>query len=354
MPADFLLTPSVSALAARVVADSPTVAPDPAELPAGFPVPMLREVLAGLRAPRKSLPSKYFYDAAGDAIFQQIMRCPEYYPTRAELLILETRAPEIAALLASDGAPPFDVVELGAGDATKSVYLLRAILARDAALTYRPIDISGSIIASLEARLPGAVPGAVPGLRVAGLHGEYLPMLAASAAATPPGRARVVLFMGANIGNMSPAEALEFCQTLRAQLSPADRLLIGFDLIKSPHRILAAYNDAGGLTRAFNLNLLTRLNRELGADFDVAAFSHFPTYDPATGACSSYLVSARAQTVYLAGQWPIAFAAGEVIHTEISQKYTLAQTDDLARAAGFRPIRHFLDPAADFLLALWE
>lgn len=304
-------------------------------------------MLAGLSAPRKHLSSKYFYDAVGDSLFRQIMGCPEYYPTRCELEILTEQSAEIAALLAA-GRAPFDVVELGAGDASKSVHLLRAVRAHDPTATYFPIDISGSVIESLAARLPRELPG----LCVRGLHGEYLPMLAESARLSD--RPKAVLFMGANIGNMRPPEAEEFCRTLRAHLRPGDRLLVGFDLVKSPHTILAAYNDAGGLTRAFNLNLLHRINRELGADFDVAAFSHFPTYDPATGACKSYLVSERAQRVRIGDQGTFDFAAGETIHTEISQKYTLPETDELARAAGFAPVRHFQDREGAFLVALWE
>ena len=310
------------------------------------PASFLADVLAGLAAPRKHISSKYFYDAAGDALFQQIMRCPEYYPTRCELEILTQQSAEIAALLTA-GRTLFDVVELGAGDASKSVHLLRAVRVLDPTVTYFPIDISGSVIASLEARLPRELPG----LRVRGLHGEYLPMLAESARRSD--RPRAVLFMGANIGNMRPAEAAGFGRALRALLTPGDQLLIGFDLVKSPHAILAAYNDAGGLTRAFNLNLFCRINRELGADFDVAAFSHFPTYDPATGACTSFLVSERAQQVRIGEHGMFSFAAGETIHTEISQKYTLAETDALARAAGFAPVRHFQDRAGAFLVALW-
>ncbi len=304
-------------------------------------------MLAGLAAPRKHISSKYFYDATGDALFQQIMRCPEYYPTRCELQILTDHSAEIAALLAA-GRAPFDVVELGAGDASKSLHLLRAVLAQDATTTFFPIDISGSVIAALEARLPRELPG----LRVGGLHGEYLPMLAESARRSD--RPKAVLFMGANIGNMRPAEAEKFCHTLRTHLRPGDQLLIGFDLVKSPHRILAAYNDAGGLTRAFNLNLLHRINRELGGDFDIAAFSHFPSYDPATGACTSHLVSERAQRVRIGDHGPFDFAAGETIHTEISQKYTPAETDALARATGFTPRRHFFDSEGAFLVTLWE
>ncbi len=313
---------------------------------AAAPSSFLADVLAGLAAPRKHISSKYFYDAAGDALFRQIMACPEYYPTRCEREILVEQSPEIVRHLTA-GRPPFDVVELGAGDASKSVHLLRAALASDPTLTYFPIDISGAVVADLEARLPAELPG----LRVRGLHGEYLPMLAQSARLSD--RPKVVLFMGANIGNMRPAEAATFCCALRAQLTPHDQLLIGFDLVKSPHTILAAYNDTAGYTRAFNLNLLHRINRELGGDFDVAAFSHFPTYDPATGACTSYLVSERAQQVRVGGHGPFVFAGGETLHTEISQKYTSAETDALARAAGFSPRHHFFDSTGGFLVAHW-
>ena len=239
------------------------------------------------------------------------------------------------------------MVELGAGDASKSVHLLRGMMAAGAELTYYPVDISRNVINDLEARLPQEIAG----LDVQGLCGEYLPMMQACNERSQ--RRKVILFMGANIGNMLPGEAADFCRRLRAGMGDDDMLILGFDLVKMPQKILAAYNDAGGFTRAFNLNLLRRINEELNADFDVSAFAHYPTYDPASGACKSFLVSMKAQTVHL-GEYQFSFTEGEAVYTEISQKYTIAETDALASAAGFTAMQPILDNTGGFLVAVWK
>lgn len=305
-----------------------------------------RDVLAGLNAKDKYLDAKYFYDDNGDRIFQQIMACPEYYPTRCEMEVMQEQSAQISAQIASI-VDSFDVIELGAGDATKSVHLLQELLHIDHSFTYFPIDISANVIRQLEQSLPEQLPA----LQVHGLHGEYFEML--RMAQTLSSRPKVILCMGGNIGNFTPAETRKFCRQLRNYLQPGDLLLTGFDLKKHPQIILNAYNDAAGITRAFNLNLLHRINREMDADFDVSKFDHYPTYDPGTGACKSYLVSLEDQQVHVGGEI-ISFKMHEAIYMEISQKYTLDETEKIAIQAGFDPVSYFTDQKGWFVDCLWQ
>jgi dimethylhistidine N-methyltransferase len=305
-----------------------------------------RDVLTGLNAKDKYLDAKYFYDDNGDRIFQQIMACPEYYPTRCEMEIMREQSVQISAQIASI-VGSFDVIELGAGDATKSVHLLQELLNIDHSFTYFPIDISANVIRQLEQSLPEQLPA----LQVHGLNGEYFEML--RTAQTLSSRPKVILCMGGNIGNFTPAETRKFCRQLRHYLQPGDLLLTGFDLKKHPQIILNAYNDAAGITRAFNLNLLHRINREMDADFDVSKFDHYPTYDPGTGACKSYLVSLEDQQVHVGGEI-ISFKMHEAIFMEISQKYTLDETEKIALQAGFEPVSYFTDQKGWFADCLWQ
>lgn len=306
------------------------------------------DILQGLQALPKYLPSKYFYDETGDRLFQQIMHSPEYYLTRCEYEIFSLKAPEIAGLLLKR-LPAFDLVELGAGDCLKSRFLLKELVRRRVAFTFYPVDISANMIGQLTQTLPAAIPG----LKLQGLNGEYLDML--RQAEQLSGKPKVVLFLGSNIGNLEKAQAQEFLQKIQATLKQGDLLYIGFDLKKDPDVILSAYNDAGGLTRAFNLNLLRRINRELQADFDLTGFKHFPTYDPVSGTCRSFLVSLKKQEVHLkaAGE-RIPFEPYEPICMEISQKYIPEQMQDLAAANGFKPFTVFYDCKHWFGGAVWE
>ena len=306
----------------------------------------LSDVLKGLSSKEKFLQSKYFYDAKGDVLFQKTMSCPEYYPTKCEMEIFTEQINEIASTFINE-LYEFDVVELGAGDATKSIHLLNELLKHNVAFTYYPVDISKNVINLLHRELPQQLPT----LQITGLNGEYFHML--EKAKTLSDKIKVVLFLGSNIGNVPLSEARHFCVSLHNHLQPGDFVLIGFDLKKDPHTVLAAYNDKTGYTREFNLNLLQRINDELEANFNVDNFTHYPTYDPGTGACKSYLVSSIEQTVHVAG-YLINFAKGETIHMEISQKYTLAQTDQLASESGFVPVKHFYDSKKWFLDAVWK
>ncbi|WP_233268727.1 L-histidine N(alpha)-methyltransferase [Mucilaginibacter lacusdianchii] len=304
------------------------------------------DVLTGLQASPKYMQAKYFYDAAGDELFQKIMNCEEYYPTDCELEIFTEQTEAVAQALIADGSP-FDLIELGAGDAMKSTHLLRCLQQKQADFTYMPIDISGHVINLLNDTLPKALPG----LQLNGLTGEYFDML--KKAANLSDRRKVVLFMGSNIGNMPVPEAEEFCKELRRHLSINDSVLIGIDLKKNPKTILAAYNDKEGFTRDFNLNLLKRINRELEANFDLTQFEHYPMYDPETGSCKSYLVSLTDQEVHLCDT-TVQFHKDEYIFMEVSQKYTVQQTDQMATQAGFTPVQHFMDSKGWFLDAVWQ
>jgi dimethylhistidine N-methyltransferase len=306
----------------------------------------LSDVLHDLGKQPKSLRSKYFYDDAGDQLFQKIMNCDEYYPTKCEAEILSTYTQEIAETL-QNGFQTFDLVELGAGDATKTTLLLKELMHRDVDFTYMPIDISSSIIEYLDGHLPQVIPG----LKVKALNGEYFDMV--DRAKKLSSSHKVLLFLGGNIGNMPPEDALEFCKKLCSVLQQGDLVFLGFDLKKHPRIIRSAYDDASGFTKAFNLNLLRRINRELGGDFDLSQFEHYASYDPSTGACKSFLISLVPQEVKI-GEETISFEQDEYIYMEISQKYSAAETDLLAADSGFRPVHHFYDSRGWFLDTVWQ
>jgi len=304
-----------------------------------------KDVMTGLRSSSKRLESKYFYDAVGDKLFQDLMDCEEYYPTKCELDIFSNQTAGVCQTIMDDSA--FDLIELGAGDATKSSYLLRYLMDNKVDFTYLPIDISENIISYLTLTLPVSIPG----IKIQGLNGEYFAML--EKAKEVSDRRKVVMFLGSNIGNMPLDAAQAFCNALRQHLLPGDMVLMGFDLKKNPHTVLAAYNDKEGITKRFNLNLLERINRELGGNFDIDKFSHYPTYDPETGACKSYLVSLEKQTVQI-GAEHVDFDKDECIYMEISQKFTVNQTNEIAEKTGFRSLAQFIDSKGWFLDTVWE
>ncbi|OAQ38769.1 dimethylhistidine N-methyltransferase [Pedobacter psychrophilus] len=307
----------------------------------------LKEVLEGLNAEPKHLHSKYFYDEAGDKLFQQIMASEEYYPTDCEMEIFENQTEQLAKTL-KNGFDGFDLVELGAGDATKSSHLLRQLVADKVDFNYFPIDISTNTIKNLEYNLPKEIEG----LKIQGFNGEYFEMLEKTRQFS--NRRKVVLFLGSNIGNMPVSEAWEFAKTLRQSLSKTDLVLVGIDLKKHPRVVRAAYNDSKGFTKDFNLNLLRRMNKELEANFNIDNFEHYPSYDPLNGSCKSYLISLKKQKVRIGEADFIEFEENEPIFMEISQKYSVSETDEMAKQAGFKPVKHFFDSKNWFLDAVWE
>ncbi|MEM0994143.1 MAG: L-histidine N(alpha)-methyltransferase, partial [Bacteroidota bacterium] len=233
-------------------------------------------------------------------------------------------------------------------DGTKTKILLQHFLAHETDFNYAPIDISAHVLEHLESDLQQSWPN----LRVKKLAGEYFEGLRRLAHSK---RRKVVLFLGGNIGNMLPKEAEKFLARMVNYLNSGDLLLIGFDLKKDPQTILDAYNDPAGVTSDFNLNLLERMNRELGADFKLEQFKHWETYNPLSGATESFLVSKQAQNVYIAAlQQSFSFEPWEAIHTELSQKHSLSDIDRLAQKTGFIPVEKFFDQNRYFVDVLWE
>lgn len=300
-------------------------------------VSFARDIGEGLSAARKYISSKYFYDAAGDALFQKIMHLPEYYLTGAELEIFREQSVQIL-----DGAAlrhGVQVIELGAGDGTKTKLLLKQLMKSGLDFTYYPIDISAHALQDLEKNLNTELH---EGLNLQPVTGEYFEALQSDHFLGE--RQKFILFLGSTIGNFDTDDGTQFIGKLARAMRTDDVLMTGFDLKKDPQVILDAYNDKAGITRAFNLNLLLRINRELGADFDIGKFSHYPLYDPELGAAKSYLVSRREQTVYIGAlDRRFAFGAGEVIFTEISRKYDHPHIEKLAAAAGLHLQQSFHD-----------
>ncbi|RYY53480.1 MAG: L-histidine N(alpha)-methyltransferase [Chitinophagaceae bacterium] len=305
-----------------------------------------QDVINGLKSVPKRLQSKYFYDDAGDRLFQDIMAMPEYYLTDAELEIFRDKTALLSQGICFEDTA-FDLIELGAGDGVKSRHLLQHLSDTGADFRYMPVDISGNILDILRENIEEAVPG----LEMMCLQGEYFEMLEQACAAS--GRQKVVMILGGNIGNMEKKDSYEFCLKIRQILSPGDRVIIGFDLKKDPFIILGAYNDPSGITAAFNLNLLTRINRELDAGIDVAGFQHYQTYDPLSGACRSFLVSTRAQDIEIDGE-TISFEKGESIYMEISQKFSRSDIAILALKSGFVPVSEVMDSEQYFVDVIWQ
>lgn len=305
------------------------------------------DVAEGLSHSPKKLSSRYFYDANGSRLFQQIMSLPEYYLTRTEYSLLQQHRSAMVNAFAAGGF--FHLVDLGAGDAMKTKLLLQELVRQEKSFEYVPLDISGSAMQELNRDLQQSYPE----VQVQAVVAEYITGLEWLSQHLP--NRKVVLFLGSNIGNFEREEGLDFIRQIRQHLQPGDLFLLGVDLTKDPATILAAYNDASGVTAAFNLNLLTRINRELGGNFDEEAFRHFALYDPQQGVMKSYLVSEREQNVYLeATQARYTFAAWEAIHTESSHKYTLQQATEMGHAAGFAFVTSYLDEKGGFADMLFK
>jgi len=301
------------------------------------------DVRRGLTASRKSLPPKYFYDDLGSQLFEAICRLPEYYPTRAESEIFARRSKEIVE--AAAGGSRLTLVELGSGSASKTRRIIETILEMQGRLEYIPVDISTAALESSAHTLLQDYDA----LAVKAYAGDYdaaLPLVGAEL----DGECRaLVLFLGSNIGNFDREGARDFLRRLRGVLRAGDCLLLGADLKKDPSMLEAAYDDALGVTAAFNLNLLARINREFDADFRLRSFRHVALYNPAEGRVEMHLESARAQTVNIrALDLVINFDEGERIHTENSYKYDLAELSALAEATGFARERTWLDTVERF------
>jgi L-histidine Nalpha-methyltransferase len=301
---------------------------------------MAADVRAGLTATPKVLPPKYFYDARGSELFDEITRLPEYYPTRTERSILLARAAGIAVITRAE-----TLIELGSGTSEKTRLLLRALREAGTLRRFVPFDVDPAVLKDASA----AVSEEFPGLAVEPVVGDFETHLGE----LPRHPRRLVAFLGSTIGNLDPAQRREFLCDLRGTLRPGDAFLLGTDLVKSSERLVAAYDDAAGVTAAFNKNLLTVLNRDLGADFDPAEFDHVAVWDAEQEWMEMRLRSRQDQTVRVAGvDLDVHFARGEELRTEISAKFRRPTVEAELSAAGLRLTQWWTDPAGDFALSL--
>lgn len=295
------------------------------------------DVLGGLRRPDRRIPCKYLYDEAGSALFDRITGLPEYYLTRTEMALLRRHAGDIAAL----AGPACRIVEYGAGSSRKVRLLLQA-MERPAA--YIPVDIARDALEMQAGRLAAEHPG----LTVTPVVADFLGSFTLPPAARAGGRT-LGFFPGSTIGNLVPAEARDFLARTARVIGGDGVMVIGVDLRKPAAMLEPAYDDAAGVTAAFTLNLLARINRELGGDFDLSGFRHSARWDAARGCMRIELVALRRQTVTVAGQ-SLHFGGGDTIHVEDSFKYGVAEFQDLARAAGYIPLAAWVDDRRLFSL----
>lgn len=301
-----------------------------------------KEVFEGLSTYPKYLSSKYFYDKKGDKLFQRIMAMPEYYLTDAEFEILSIHTAAIAEYFRGKGKG-FDFIELGAGDGKKTKVLLKYLLENNFHFVYKPIDISQNAIDNLSKKLSKEMPQ----LRVDAERGEYFEVL--KRLKNYDSRKKVIVLLGSNIGNLLHPRAIKFLTKLKDCLGEQDLLFMGFDQKKNPQTILNAYNDATGITAAFNKNLLLRINEELGGNFQIEKFEHWETYNPETGTAKSFLVATQKMKVRIEQlDLTVNFDEWETIHTEISQKYDNQTVSWLAEEAGLEIETSFTDSRGYF------
>ena len=306
-----------------------------------------QDVDAGLNAVPKYLSSKYFYDEKGDILFQQIMDLDEYYLTRSEYENFNTYKEDWFRLFSKD-VESFNLIEFGAGDAYKTKVLLKYFLEHDFDFTYVPIDISGNVLEFLADRLNDEIPN----LKVKPIQSDYFK---AFDNIKPNDKSRnIILFLGSNIGNFTPSVAIDFYSKLKSKCGKNDFVLTGIDIKKDPGKILMAYNDSKGVTESFNKNVLSRINRELGANFEPDNFIFFPTYNPQNGEVRSYLLAKHAHQVFIKSlNKSYTFDAFEPIFTEISKKYDADEISNLANDTGFELIKNYYDSKKHFVNTLW-
>jgi L-histidine Nalpha-methyltransferase len=298
---------------------------------------VLEEVIEGLQDTPKHISSKFFYNKVGDELFERIMELPEYYLTRSEYEILSNQKEEILQSIGLNNIE--SIIELGAGNAFKTKILLKYLLEQNSDFKFQPIDISQNALNKLGNDLKVEMPN----LNFSPLQGEYFEVLK-HLKSEKKQKSKLILFLGSSIGNLSNSQTNSFLKALYESLNPGDFVLIGFDLTKHPQTILDAYNDKAGVTRAFNLNVLKRFNDELGADFNLENFDHFPAYNPIEKSAKSYIVSLKNQTVnFKSADEKIDFKQNEPIKVEISQKYSLEDIEAFAKESGFEVAKHFFD-----------
>jgi len=303
------------------------------------------DVRAGLDRPgQKELPSKYFYDAVGSSLFEAISVMPEYGLTRADERVLRGHSRDLARLVPT----PLLICELGSGSGKKTRWILEALREKEC-ISYYPIEISASALASCEREL-----GQVDGITILGIEREYLDGLREVAARRAQGAHLLVLFLGSTIGNFDSGADRRFLESVRQTLIPGDCLLLGADLVKPLDQLLAAYDDPAGVTAAFNLNMLARINRELDADFNLRQFEHVARFNGSTSSIEMHLRSKKPQTVTIPrAEFMVQLREGETIWTESSHKYSVAELKILAAASGFECKEQWIDQEWQFAESLF-
>lgn len=308
---------------------------------------IVADTLLGLSSYPKYLLPKYFYDDNGSAIFREISRMPDYYLTRCETEIFSEFSSEIAGTLA-EGAAFLNIIEPGSGDGTKTISLLRALNGAGRRFRFIPVDISNEANELLKI----IITSELPEVEVTPHYGDYLSMF--KNIYHQPGTRDVILFLGSNIGNLSDTEINRFLEKISGFTRSGDKVLIGFDLKKSPEIIMKAYDDPYGLTAKFNLNHMVRLNRELDADFDITLFEHHAEYNPFSGELRSWLVSVTDQTVHIGALGEsFRFGRWEPVFMELSRKFDFGKIELMASAHGFRIDRNYTDRSGWFADSLW-
>lgn len=303
------------------------------------------DVLTGLSSHQKSISAKYFYDDLGSEIFQKISQHPDYYPTKTEFTILQKSCTLIPDIIKES---EIDIIELGAGDGHKSKLLIDGFLSKGCKVNFYPIDISEKAMQLLGKNLT-----INESLNIHGVVADYFTGL--NHLKKVSGNKKLVLFLGSNIGNFNKPQSRDFLKKLWLSLNASDYVLIGYDLKKDTQVLNKAYNDADGLTKAFNLNLLNRINRELGGDFDVSKFQHYGFYNPTLEAMESYLISSEDQNVYISAlEKNFHFGKFEPMHLECSYKFSPDDITYLANHTGFQVEQHFSDEKSYFINALWH
>ena len=303
------------------------------------------DVLTGLSAQPKCISAKYFYDDIGSELFQKISQHPDYYPTKTEFSIFQEAAAIIPQIV---NTPEIDIIELGAGDGHKSKLLIDGFLQYGCRVNFYPIDISEKAMHLLGKNLLNSA-----NLDIHGIIADYFTGL--NHLKKISDNPKLVLFLGSNIGNFNHQQSAEFLKRLWLSLNESDHVLIGYDLKKETQILNKAYNDSDGLTKAFNLNLLSRMNKALGADFDVSKFEHYGFYNPTHGAMESHLISLEKQTIYIAAlEKRVHFEKFETMHLESSFKFSLAEIGHLASDNGFTMKNNFSDVQDHFVDSLWQ
>lgn len=306
----------------------------------------LEHVKNGLSQSQKKLSSRYFYDTNGDALFQQIMQLDEYYLPKCEMQIINNQSKDIATYIARTHQD-LEIIELGAGDGSKTKHLIKQFQPAFESLAYTALDISENVLDINK----DEVLMAIPNLDYRNKAGNYLdtyPNLERTKSA------RLILFLGGNIGNYLKDDAITFFNFVKANLQPNDYFLVAFDFVKHPRKIIKAYDDSKGVTKAFNLNLLERINRELGGNFDVSKFDHYPFYNPQSGVTASYIISLEDQDVRLSDGSTFHFKAFEAIHTEVSKKFFMEDIMAIAESSEFKVDQSYFDDKKEYAFILFK